>query len=275
MTERIDNVIVRVPHPLIHFPFFFVSNNPEEGFFYSKPNKYGDLVTVQAPKTPRVREAIVFLASLTFFQDEVSPFDCDPISRRVAVTISRKAWMKVAGFGRSGHDKEAFKDAVDILSKVVYEVEREGAKTKRKYKDEVFKPRRNRLPFRKAIFPGLFGDVIFHENDTITIHVLQDFVQGLDKHALRVSLAHMLQMRGHVARALTFIMYGRSSWSGTWEELAELVRIDHWKERWKQKQSLKKALDEMQGKGFTYESTKTTVVLKRTAGLTKTLPDYS
>lgn len=270
----VDNVIVRVPHPMIHFPFFFVANNPEEGFFYSRPNQYGDLVTVQAPKTPRVREAIVFLASLTFFQD-ATPLDCDPTSRRVAVTIPRNAWMKVAGFGRSGHDKKGFRDAVEILSKVVYEVEREGAKAKKEFANEVFKPRRRRLPFRKAIFPGLLGDVIFNDDDTITIHVLQDFLQGLDKHALRVSLAHMLQMKGHIAKALTFIMYGRSSWSGTWEELAELVRIDHWKETWKQKQALKKALEEMDGKGFSYESSKTSISLKRTIGLPKFLSDYS
>lgn len=254
-----DNVIVQVPQPLIHFPCFFVSNTPEKGFFYSKPNKYGDLVSVQAPLTPRIREMIVFLAALTFIQSR----ETDKDSRRITITIPAKAWLKVAGFGRTKREKVSFEEAVTILSKIVYSVDIGGAVGKREYDEQRFQKRTRPLPFRKAIFPGLFGDVEFNDDGTITIYVLKDFVEDLDVRALRVSLTHVLSMRGHIARALTFMMYGRKSWSGSWGDLAEMVRIEGWTEKWKQKQSLKKALGEMQGKGFHITQGKETVKISR------------
>lgn len=254
-----DNVIVQVPQPLLHFPCFFVSNTPAEGFFYSKPNKYGDLVSVQAPLTPRIREMIVFLAALTFIQSR----ETDKDSRRITITIPAKAWLKVAGFGRTKREKVSFEEAVTILSKIVYSVDIGGAVGKQAYDEQRFRKRTRPLPFRKAIFPGLFGDVKFNDDGTITIHVLKDFVEDLDVRALRVSLTHVLSMRGHIARALTFMMYGRKSWSGSWGDLAEMVRIEGWTEKWKQKQSLKKALGEMQGKGFHITQGKETVKISR------------
>ena len=258
-----DNIIVQVPQPLIHFPCFFVSNTPEEGFFYSKPNKYGDLVSIQAPRTPRIREMIVFLAALTFIQSR----EVDKDSRRIQITIPAKAWLKAAGFGRTRREKDSFEEAVTILSKIVYSVDIGGAVGKQEYEGRRFQKRTRLLPFRKAIFPGLFGDVEFDDDGTITIHVLQDFVEDLDVRALRVSLTHVLSMRGHIARAMTFMMYGRKSWSGSWDDLAEMVRIEDWSEKKKQRQALRKALKEMESKGFHIEYGKSIVKITRNQAL--------
>jgi hypothetical protein len=48
-------------------------------------------------------------------------------------------------------------------------------------------------------------------------------------------------------------MYGRKAWAGTWEQLAKLVQIDDWKAHSDQKKALKKALEELNGKGFKVE----------------------
>lgn len=254
-----DNVIVQVPQPLIHFPLFFVANKPEEGFFYEKPNVYGDLISIQSPRTPRMRELVVFLAGLTFIQSK----ECQKCNRRVSVSIPVKQWIKTAGFGRTLKEKQSFEEAVNILSKCIFCVAVGGALEKKAYESYSFRKRAKKLPFRKAIFPGLLGDVEFNNAGTITVHVLLDFVEDLDVTALRVSLTHVLSMRGHISRALTFMMYGRQSWSGTWSELAEMVHINTWTEKWKQKQALKKSLDEMGGKGFRVDCGKNTVKITR------------
>jgi len=272
-----DNNIVQVPHVMLNYPFFFVANNPKEGFLYRKPNRYGDLITISAEQTPRVREAIVFLAALIFVQDKdikKEPEFDNP--KRVTISISKKEWMKTAGFGRSSHDTKAFEDAIDILSKVSYAVEPGKALRLKKYQDITFtkRPKGKDLPFTKAIYPGLFGDVDFNEDGTVTIRILRNFVQDLDKRALRVSLTHMLQVRGHIARVLVFMLYGKKSWAGSWEELAELVRIDTWSEKRYQRRALRKAITELDKKGFTCQVSKNSVLIKRTIGLPKMLPDY-
>jgi len=258
-----DNVIVQVPQPLIHFPFFFVANTPEKGFFYSKPNKYGDLISIQAPLTPRIREMLVFLAALTFVQTE----ETERVYDRVRITIDAKKWLKMAGFGRTAREKESFKKAISILSNVTYSVSIGKALEMKEYQEMKFKKRANKLPYYEAIFPGLFGDVKFNKDGTITIHVLQDFVENLDVRALRVSLTHILEMRGHIAKALTFMMYGKKSWSGNWKDLAELVRIEDWSEEKKQRQALRKALKELELKGFHIEYGKSIVKITRNQAL--------
>lgn len=59
MTTR-DNSVVQVPQPLIHFPPFFPAQVPQKGFSRTSISEYGDLITVSAPETPRVRELVIF-----------------------------------------------------------------------------------------------------------------------------------------------------------------------------------------------------------------------
>jgi len=269
MTKTQENIVVQVPQPLIHFPCFFVDRIAEKGFFYTKPNAYGDLVSIQAPQTPRVREMAVFLSALAFVETVTE----DEKTRRIALNIPLNAWRKTAGFGRTDREKKSFREAVDVLSKVVFSIEVGGAIGLPEYVGVRFQRRTKPVPFTRAVFPGLFGDVEYDEDSgVVRVNILRDFVENLDVRALRVSLTHINSMRGNISKLLTYIMYGRAQWAGTWDELAELVHITDWSEKRKQKQSLKKALTEMNGHGFTVQIGKERVKIIRGKTLKSMFP---
>jgi len=254
-----DNCVVQVPQPLVHFPPFFPVQVPAKGFDLKKINDYGDIISVSAPETPRVRELLVFLAALTFVQAD----DVETDGTRVTLTIHGKEWRRRAGFGRTKQDRAAWERAIKILTGVQYDIEVDGARGDgRKYKQ-----RRKPLPFRRVILTGIFNDVTFQKHeDTVTLSILADFVKGLDVTGLRISLTHLLSLRGNIARLLAYTLYGRQAWVGTWQQLGKLAEIDGWEASWKQKQALKKTLIELASGGFRVEVGEEQIKISRKKG---------
>lgn len=253
-----DNTIVQVLHPLLHFLCFIPTVRPVKGFYRETVNEYGDVLKFSAPRTPTVRDLVVFLSALVFAQAGVQE------ENRTRVEIPLSALLKTAGMGRTQQYKRALRESLENLSHVGYSVYVGEALDKPEYRDRPFKVREKKLPYRYGIFPGLLGDVVFSEDGAmVTVHIHRDFVENLDAHGLRVSLTHVLSMKGHIAQLLTFVMYGRQAWAGTWEQLAKLAQIEGWEElRW-QKKALKKALGEMSGRGFKVEVGDTIVKIAR------------
>lgn len=260
MTTNKDNVIVQVPQPLIHFPPFFPAQVAKKGFSCTKINEYGDVINIEAPETPRVRELLVFLAALTFVQDENKPKNKDV--DRVKMTISGKEWRKRAGFGRTKKERERWEQSIKILSKIAYDIEVSGAK------DKPYKKRNKPLPYNRVILVGILNDVKFkRKEDVVNLSILADFVRNIDATGLRISLTHLLFLRGNISRLLAYTFYGRQSWLGTWEQLAALAGISDWEESWKKKQALKKALDELEKNGFRIEVGQEKIKITRKKGL--------
>jgi len=232
MTTR-DNTTVEVPHPLVHFPPFFPAEVPQKGFSRATISEYGDLITVSAPETPRVRELVIFLAALTFF----AGVGCKPGEDRVKMTIPGKEWRRRAGLGRTAKEKAAWERSIKTLAGVQYDVIVGGAPRDSGIQ---YKKRETPPPFRRVILTGVFGDVRFHrDEDLVIVSVLRDFVADIDSTRLRVSLTHILALRGNISRLLAYVLYGRQAWLGTWEELSKLAQIGDWETSWKQKQALK------------------------------------
>jgi len=249
--STLDNTIVQVLHPLLHFLCFVPTVRPVKGFYRETVNEYGDVLKFSAPRTPTVRDLVVFLSALVFAQAGIQEENQE---NRTRVEIPLNALLKTAGMGRTQQYKKALRESLENLSHVGYSVYVGEALGKSEYREQIFKVREKKLPYRYGIFPGLLGDVVFSEDGaTVTVHIHRDFVENLDVHGLRVSLTHVLSMKGHIAQLLTFVMYGRQAWAGTWEQLAKLAQIEDWEElRW-QKKALKKALDELNGRGFRVE----------------------
>lgn len=258
--DNVDNVIVQVPQPLIHFPPFFPAQVAEKGFSCTRINEYGDIINIEAPETPRVRELLVFLAALTFVQDENKPKNVDV--DRVKMTISGKEWRKRAGFGRTKKEKIAWEKSIKTLSKIAYDIEVSGAK------DKPYKKRNKPLPYNRVILVGILNDIKFRrKEDVVNLSILADFVRNIDATGLRISLTHLLSLRGNISRLLAYTFYGRQSWLGTWEQLAALAGIADWEEmRWKKK-ALKKALDELEKNGFKIEVGQEKIKITRRKGL--------
>lgn len=253
-----DNTIVQVLHPLLHFLCFVPTVRPVKGFYRETVSEYGDVLKFSAPRTPTVRDLVVFLSVLVFAQAGVQE------ENRTRVDIPLNSLLRTAGMGRTQQYKKALRESLENLSRVSYSVYVGEALGKPEYRGRSFKAREKKLPYRYGIFPGLLGDVVFSEDGTtVTVHIHRDFVENLDIHGLRVSLTHVLSMKGHIAQLLTFVMYGRQAWAGTWEQLAKLAQIENWEElRW-QKKALKKALGEMNGRGFKVEAGNTIVKIAR------------
>ena len=110
MTTR-DNSVVQVPQPLIHFPPFFPAQVPQKGFSRTSISEYGDLITVSAPETPRVRELVIFLAALTFFEGVECPSGQD----RIKTTIPGREWRRRAGLGRTARERAAWEQSIKPL----------------------------------------------------------------------------------------------------------------------------------------------------------------
>ena len=259
MKQR-DNVLVQVPQPLIHFPPFFPAQVPQKGFSHTKISEYGDLISISAPETPRVRELLVFLSALTFVRDA----DTELYRHRITLTIPGREWRKRAGFGRTEREKLAWEQSIKTLTGVQYDIVVGGAPSVRGAK---YKKRRVPPPFRRVLLTGIFSDVVFcRESDEVTLSILNEFVTSLDITGLRVSLTHILALRGNIARLLAYILYGRHAWTGTWAQLAALSQIGDWGDlRW-QKKALKKALEELERGGFRVEIGETKIKITRGKG---------
>jgi len=244
MTTR-DNSVVQVPQPLIHFPPFFPAQVPQKGFSRTSISEYGDLITVSAPETPRVRELVIFLAALTFFEGVECPSGQD----RIKTTIPGREWRRRAGLGRTARERAAWEQSIKTLAGVQYDVVVGGAP---RGGGVQYKKREAEPPFRRVILTGILGDIKFHRDneDSVTVSILRDFVADIDRTGLRVSLTHILALRGNISRLLAYVLYGRQAWLGTWEQLAGLAGISEWNAGWKQRQALKSALDELGQNGF-------------------------
>lgn len=259
--DNVDNVIVQVPQPLIHFPPFFPAQVAKKGFSCTKITEYGDIINIEAPETPRVRELVVFLAALTFF-DENKPKNKDV--DRVKMTISGKEWRKRAGFGRTKKEKIEWEESIKTLSKIAYDIEVSGAVSK----DKPYKKRNKPLPYNRVILVGILNDIKFRrKEDVVNLTILSDFVQNIDITGLRVSLTHILSLRGNISRLLAYTLYGRQAWLGTWEQLAALAGISDWESKRRQKQALKKALKELEGNGFKVAIGEEKIKITRRKGL--------
>lgn len=259
-----DNVIVQVPQPLIHFPPFFPAQVAEKGFSCTKINEYGDVINIEAPETPRVRELLVFLAALTFVQDENKPKDKDVDVDRVKITIPGKEWRKRAGFGRTKKERERWEQSIKTLSKIAYDIEVSGAVSK----DKPYKKRNKPLPYNRVILVGVLNDVKFkRKEDVVNLTILSDFVRNIDITGLRISLTHLLALSGNISRLLAYTLYGRQAWLGTWDQLAALAGIADWESERRQKQALKKALDELGQNGFLVTIGEEKIKITRRKGL--------
>ena len=253
-----DNQIVQVLHPLLNFLCFVPTVRPAHGYYRESVNNYGDLLIISAPRTPTVRDMVVFLAALVFAQNGKAQKN----GNRICVTIPLSALLKTSGMGRTQQYKRALRESLENLSGMSYSVRPNGAIGKPEYNERVFKTRKYPLPYEYGIFPGLLGDVEF-KGDTVIVNIHEDFCENLDVTGLRVSLTHILAMRGHIAQLLTFVMYGRQAWAGTWEQLASLAQIGDWEDlRW-QKKALKRALEELGRKGFGVEKGENRVKITR------------
>lgn len=260
-TTNKDNVIVQVPQPLIHFPPFFPAQVAEKGFSRTEITEYGDVINIEAPETPRVRDLIVFLAALTFV-DENKPKDKD--IDRVKMTIPGKEWRKRAGFGRTKKERERWEQSIKILSKIAYDIEVSGAVSK----DKPYKKRNKPLPYNRVILVGILNDVKFkRKEDVVNLTILSDFVRNIDITGLRVSLTHLLSLSGNISRLLAYTFYGRQSWLGTWNQLARLAGIADWESERRQKQALKKALKELEENGFQVAIGEEKIKITRRKGL--------
>lgn len=238
-----DNSIVQVPHPLVHFPPFFPAQVPQRGFSRTSISEYGDLITVSAPETPRVRELVIFLAALTFFEG----VKCEGSEDRIKMTIPGREWRRRAGLGRTARERVAWEQSIKTLAGVQYDVIVGGAT---RDSESQYKKREIPPPFRRVILTGILGDIKFHKDDSVTVSILRDFVDNIDTTGLRVSLTHILALRGNISRLLAYVLYGRQTWLGTWKQLAGLAGIGEWDAGRKQKQALKGALDELGQSGF-------------------------
>lgn len=256
-----DNLITQVPQPLIHFPPFFPVQVPQKGFSRTSISEYGDLITVSAPETPRVRELVIFLAALTFFEG----VECRGGEDRIKMTIPGREWRKRAGLGRTAKEKIAWEQSIKTLAGVQYDVVVGGAP---RDSGVQYKKRETPPPFRRVILTGILGDIKFHKDDSVTVSILRDFVADIDNTGLRVSLTHILALRGNVSRLLAYVLYGRQTWLGTWKQLAGLAGINNWRSAdWKQRQTLKNALDELSQHGFLVTIGEEKIKIARKKGL--------
>lgn len=263
MTISKDNVIVQVPQPLIHFPPFFPAQVAEKGFSRTEISEYGDIVSITSPRTPRVREMLIFLAALTFFE-EGGKVEKDG-AERLKITVSGKEWRRRAGLGRTKRERERWEDSIKTLAAIQYDVEIEGAVGK---DGQIYKKRSNPVPYNRVILSGILNDIKFRrKEDTVTFTVPTVFLRGIDITGLRVSLTHLLAISGNISRLLAYTLYGRQAWLGTWEQLATLAGIADWEESWKKKQALKKALEELEGNGFKIEIGQEKIKITRRKGL--------
>ena len=261
-TIKKDNVIVQVPQPLIHFPPFFPAQVATEGFSRTEITEYGDIISISSPRTPRVREMLIFLACLTFLEDGKVEKDG---SARFKLTVSGKEWRRRAGLGRTKRERERWEDSIKTLAAVQYDVEIEGAVGK---DGRIYKKRSNPAPFNRVILSGILNDIKFRrKEDTVTFTIPKEFLKGIDITGLRISLTHLLGLSGNISRLLVYTLYGRQSWLGTWNQLAALAGIADWEEmRWKKK-ALKKALDELSENGFQVAIGEEKIKITRRKGL--------
>lgn len=256
-----DNVIVQVPQPLIHFPPFFPAQVAEKGFSRTEITEYGDVISIASPRTPRVREMLIFLACLTFLEDGKVEKDG---STRLKLTVSGKEWRKRAGLGRTKRERERWEDSIKTLAAIQYDVEIEGAVGD----GQIYKKRSNPVPYNRVILSGILNDIKFRrKEDTVTFTIPKEFLKGIDITGLRVSLTHLLSLSGNISRLLAYTFYGRQAWLGTWDQLAGLAGISEWNERLDQKKALKKALDELGKNGFKVEIGEEKIKITRRKGL--------
>lgn len=265
MTTNKDNVIVQVPQPLIHFPPFFPVQVAKKGFSCTKINEYGDIISIASPRTPRVREMLIFLAALTFFE-EGGKVEKDG-AERLKITVSGKEWRRRAGLGRTKRERERWEDSIKTLAAIQYDVEIEGAVGK---DGQIYKKRSssNPVPYNRVILSGILNDIKFkRKEDIVTFTILADFVRNIDATGLRISLTHLLSLSGNISRLLAYTLYGRQAWLGTWEQLAGLAGISEWNERLDQKKALRRALDELEKNGFKIEVGQEKIKITRRKGL--------
>jgi len=258
-----DNVIVQVPQPLIHFPPFFPAQVAEKGFSKTEITEYGDVVSISSPRTPRIREMLIFLAALTFLE-EGGKVEKDG-AERLKLSVSGKEWRRRAGLGRTKKERERWEESIKTLAALQYDVEIEGAVGK---DGRTYKKRSNPAPFNRVIISGVLNDIKFRrKEDTVTFTVPKEFLKGIDITGLRVSLTHLLALSGNISRLLAYTLYGRQVWLGTWEQLAALAGISDWEDsRWKKK-ALRKALDELSKNGFKIEIGEEKIKITRRKGL--------
>ncbi len=261
MKTNKDNVIVQVPQPLIHFPPFFPVQVASEGFSRTEITEYGDVVSISSPRTPRIREMMIFLACLTFLEDGKVEKDG---AERLKLSVSGKEWRRRAGLGRTKKERERWEESIKTLAAVQYDVEIEGA-----VKDgRTYKKRANPVPYNRVILSGILNDIKFkRKEDTVTFTVPTVFLRGIDITGLRISLTHLLSLSGNISRLLAYILYGRQSWLGTWDQLSALAGISDWESERRKKQALKKALDELGKNGFKIEIGQEKIKITRRKGL--------
>lgn len=261
-TTNKDNVIVQVPQPLIHFPPFFPAQVATEGFSRTEITEYGDIISIASPRTPRVREMLIFLACLTFIEDGKVENDG---AERLKITVSGKEWRRRAGLGRTKKERERWEESIKTLAAIQYDVEIEGAVGK---DGRIYKKRSNPAPFNRVILSGILNGIKFRrKEDIVTFTIPKEFLKGIDITGLRISLTHLLALSGNISRLLAYTFYGRQSWLGTWNQLACLAGISDWEESWKKKQALKKALDELEKNGFRIEVGQEKIKITRKKGL--------
>ncbi|WP_448807758.1 hypothetical protein [Aminobacterium mobile] len=262
MTISKDNVIVQVPQPLIHFPPFFPAQVATEGFSRTEISEYGDIISISSPRTPRVREMLIFLACLTFLEDGKVEKDG---STRFKLTVSGKEWRRRAGLGRTKRERERWEDSIKTLAALQFDVEICGAVGK---DGQIYKKRSNPVPYNRVILSGILNDIKFlRKEDIVTFTIPKEFLKGIDITGLRISLTHLLSLSGNISRLLAYALYGRQSWLGTWDQLAALAGIADWESERRQKQALKKALDELEKNGFKIEVGQEKIKITRRKGL--------
>ena len=261
-TIKKDNVIVQVPQPLIHFPPFFPAQVAEKGFSRTEITEYGDIISIASPRTPRVREMLIFLACLTFLEDGKVEKDG---STRFKLAVSGKEWRKRAGLGRTKRERERWEESIKTLAAIQYDVEIEGAVGK---DGQIYKKRPKSIPFNRVILSGILNDIKFRrKEDTVTFTIPKEFLKRIDITGLRISLTHVLGLSGNISRLLAYTLYGRQSWLGTWNQLAALAGIADWESERRQKQALKKALDELGQNGFLVTIGEEKIKITRKKGL--------
>jgi hypothetical protein len=257
-----DNVIVQVPQPLIHFPPFFPAQVAEKGFSRTEITEYGDIISIASPRTPRVREMLIFLACLTFLEDGKVEKDG---STRLKLTVSGKEWRKRAGLGRTKRERERWEESIKTLAALQFDVEICGAVGK---DGQIYKKRSNPVPYNRVILSGILNDIKFRrKEDIVTFTIPKEFVRNIDITGLRVSLTHLLALSGNISRLLAYTLYGRQAWLGTWDQLAALAGIADWESERRQKQTLKKALDELGQNGFLVTIGEEKIKITRRKGL--------
>lgn len=161
-----DNTIVQVLHPLLHHACFVPTVRPARGFYRETVNEYGDILEISAPKTPTVRDMVVFLAVLVFAQSGVE----EEHRMRVEIPVSRL--LKTAGMGKTQQYKKALKESLKNLNYVGYSVHPRGAVGRPEFRKVVFATRAVPLPYSWGSFPGLLGDATFSEDESVvTVNV--------------------------------------------------------------------------------------------------------